>query len=77
MSCLAANLITQPLLWLILSIFLQHYLTALLATEVGIVGIEAAILYLVRPNRLRLGEALMLSLVMNSASFLVGLSLPV
>ena len=77
LSCLVVNLITQPILWLVLNAFFQHYLLALALAELSIVGIEAIILYLFRFNRLRWQEALILSLVMNLASFAAGWFLPI
>ncbi len=77
LSCLLANLLTQPLLWLVLQIFFQHYLMTLLIAEFWIWIIEALVLFFLPHNRLRLSEALSLSLVMNLASFVVGWFLPV
>jgi hypothetical protein len=76
-TCLLANLFTQPLLWIVLEIFFKHYLTALIAAELVIVGIEATILYIIPNNRLRWREAWLLSLAMNLASFFAGWFLPV
>jgi hypothetical protein len=77
LSCLVANLVTQPILWLILTTFYQHYLATLFVAEQMIVVIEALLLYLIRFNQLRWQEALILSLVMNLASFAAGWFLPV
>ena len=76
-SCLLANLLTQPLLWLVLQVFIQHYLMALFIAEFWIWVIEAVILYLYPYNRLRFIEALALSLAMNLASFAAGWFLPI
>ncbi|MGD0610412.1 MAG: hypothetical protein ABSB41_02775 [Anaerolineales bacterium] len=76
-TCLFANLFTQPLLWLVLETLFVHYLAALLAAELAIVGIEAMLLYVVPNNRLRWQDALILSLAMNLASFFAGWFLPV
>ncbi|HET9906783.1 MAG TPA: hypothetical protein VFQ23_09075 [Anaerolineales bacterium] len=72
-----ANLITQYLLWVVVNLFFQHYLTALLISEVLIWMIESLLLYRFAANRLGLQEAVLLSLFMNSASFGFGLFLPV
>lgn len=72
-----ANLLTQPLLWLALTIFYRAYLPTLLLAELGIWLVEAAILRRIPANRLAWGEALALSLGMNLASFGIGWFLPV
>lgn len=71
------NLLTQPLLWLALTVFHRAYLPTLLLAEIGIWLVEAVILRLVPANRLAWGEALALSLGMNLASFGIGWFLPV
>ena len=76
-SSICANLLTQVFLWAVLSIFPQAYLISLIIAEFCIWGIEAMILYLYRPNQLTLREAILLSLVMNLASFSIGWFLPV
>ncbi len=75
-SCLLANLLTQPLLWLGLRVFFQDYLLVLCIAEFGIWITEGAILFLYPHNQLRLREALVLSLAMNLASFSAGWFLP-
>ena len=76
-SCLLANLITQPLLWLVLQVFIRNYLVALIIAEFWIWVIEGVILFLYPYNRLRLRDALGLSLAMNLASFAAGWFLPI
>jgi hypothetical protein len=76
-SCLLANLLTQPLLWLVLQVFFRHYLITLFMAEFCIWIVEGAVLFLYPRNRLRLREALGLSLAMNLASFAAGWFLPV
>lgn len=71
-----ANLLTQALLWLILTIFYRAYLPTLLLTEAGIWLGEAIILRTVPANRLAWNEALLLGLGMNLASFAIGWGLP-
>jgi hypothetical protein len=77
LACLLANLFTQPLLWLALQVFFRHYLPVLFIAEFCIWIVESAILFLYPHTRLRLGEALVLSLAMNLASFAAGWFLPV
>ncbi len=77
LSSVAANLFTQLLLWMVLTVFIGHYLNTLFITEVCIWGIESLLLYFFRPNQLKLGEAIALSLVMNLASFGIGWLIPV
>jgi len=76
LSSIFANFVTQSLLWLVLNLFVHYYLVTLFLGEICIIGIEAAILYLYRYNRLRTGEALLLSLIVNLASFAAGWFLP-
>lgn len=71
------NLLTQSLLWLVLTLFYHAYLPTLLLTEAGIWLTEATILRLVPANRLAWGEAFLLSLGMNFLSFGMGWVLPV
>ena len=72
-----ANLITQSLLWIALTVFFQSYLVTLFAAEILIWLIEAVLFYKVRSNQLNLGDALLLSLAMNLSSFALGWWLPV
>ena len=77
LSSLCANLLTQSLLWAGLIVFPRFYFLTLSILELCIWGLEAAFLYLYRYNRLNLQEAVLLSLVMNMASFGIGCLLPV
>ena len=77
LSSVVANLFTQSLLWILLNVIIGHYLITLFLAELCIWGIESLILYFYRYNRLKLGEALALSLVMNLASFGIGWLIPV
>ena len=77
LSSVVANLFTQLLLWILLNLFLDHYLVTLFLAELCIWGIESMVLYFYRCNRLKLGEAITLSLVMNLASFGIGWFIPV
>jgi hypothetical protein len=77
LSSILANSFTQLILWGALNIFPLYYWTTLITTEICIVGIESLIMLVYRPNQLRPGEAVLLSLVMNLASFTIGLFLPV
>jgi hypothetical protein len=77
LSSIIVNLFTQSILWVALNAFLRHYLTTLLIAEICILGTESIILYLYRYNKLKPGEALVLSLAMNLTSFTLGWFLPV
>jgi hypothetical protein len=66
------NVGTQSLLWLALNLFPDHYLATLAAAEPLIWLAESAWLYRVPGTRLTGREALLLSLVMNLASFGLG-----
>lgn len=72
----AANLITQTLLWMVLNVFFQHYLAALILAEILIWLIESVLLALVPSNRLSVSQAILLSLGMNLTSFTLGWYLP-
>ena len=76
-TSLAANLITQSLLWIGVSVFFQNYVRSLVIAEGLIWIIESAILSNVPANGLRLQEAMLLSLMMNLSSFALGWVLPV
>ena len=76
-TSVSINLITQSLLWTRLTLFFRQYLITLFLAELFIWIVEGAILYFVRANNLRFTDALLLSLIMNLASFGVGWFLPV
>jgi hypothetical protein len=71
-TSIVANLVTQSFLWIVLNLFFQHYLIALLVAEVLIWAVESILLYFIPANRLRFAEAVYLSLLMNLASFALG-----
>ena len=77
LTSICGNLITQPFLWIVLTIFFRSYVITLLVAEFLIWMIESLLLYAVPANRLRFSEAALLSLSMNLASFVVGWFLPV
>ena len=66
------NLLTQSLLWMVLTIFYRDYLVTLSIVEILIWVIESLLLYSVTANRVSLGEAALLSLSMNGMSFALG-----
>jgi len=72
-----ANLITQSFLWVVLSLFFQHYILTLLIAEVFIWMIESFLLYRFSARQFRLQEAMFVSLLMNLASFALGWFLPI
>ena len=76
-ASVAANILTQSLLWGTLNLSPGHYLITLLVTEIFIWPLESAILYFFPDTRLNWREALLLSLGMNLASFGIGWFLPV
>ena len=76
LTVICANIVTQSLLWAALNFFYSYYLIALLIAEILVWLMESLILYLVRSNRLRLDEAMSLSLGMNLISFGLGWFLP-
>lgn len=72
----AANLVTQSFLWIVLNVFFQHYLAALILAEILIWLIESVLLFSVPANRLCGRQAVLLSLGMNLTSFVLGWYLP-
>jgi len=76
LTTIGANIFTQLLLWGTLMIFFQHYLAALLFTEMLIWIMETLALYYIPANRLQFSEAMTLSLSMNIVSFVLGWFLP-
>lgn len=74
---LLLNLVTQPALWLTVSGFSGKYsiLTVLFA-ELVVWLVEAGGLFLAQRKTIRFGEALLVSLALNAASFGIGLLLP-
>jgi hypothetical protein len=77
LTSIVANLITQSLLWMGLSVFFRNYLFVLFTAEFLIWSIESFLLSYVPANKLRLGEAIRLAFLMNLASFALGWLLPV
>lgn len=75
-TSIVANLFTQSLLWSALYIFFRYYVTALIIAELLIWILEGVALYGIKRNQLGIREGLLLSLVMNAASFGIGLFLP-
>jgi hypothetical protein len=76
-TSVVANIITQSMLWMILNLFFQQYLIALLISELVIWLLESIALYLPPRNQLLLKDALLLSLGMNFVSFGIGWFLPI
>jgi hypothetical protein len=61
---------------MVLNLFFQNYLVALLVGECLIWVFESLVLYVVPANQLRFIEAISLSLSMNLVSFALGWFLP-
>jgi len=75
-TSIIANLITQSFLWVVLSLFFQHYIITLFIAEIFIWMIESFLLYCFSANQLHIQEAALVSLLMNLASFGLGWFLP-
>lgn len=74
---LLLNLITQPALWVTVSRLGELYAILLaLGAEMVVWLVEAVGLYLSQRSRIKFLEALVVSFVLNAASFLVGSLLP-
>ncbi len=76
LTSVLANVVTQSMLWAALNFFFTRYLTVLLISEIFIWLIEGAFLRFFPGNQLGWKEAILLSLVMNLASFGLGWFLP-
>lgn len=72
-----ANILTQSMLRVVLTVFFQYYVVVLLITEVLIWLVESFLLSLPIQNQMKLSDALRISLLMNLVSFGVGWFLPV
>jgi hypothetical protein len=77
LTSLFGNLLTQSILWIVLTLSLRHYLVALVIIEIIIWGIESFLLHGIPANQLTLKEAALLSLGMNGLSLVLGWFLPV
>lgn len=75
--CLA-NVITQFAFWIVLNTYAAHNeLLLTFGLEIIIWGIEALVFYLPQRDNIKFKEAALLSLVLNLASFGMGLFLPI
>ncbi len=75
---LLVNLITQPLLWVVLTGHAGGYAFLMFGIlELGIILVEAVLLYLMQGKELPFKEAMLVSLLLNAASFGVGLFLSI
>lgn len=77
LTSICGNLGTQSLLWIVLTLFFQRYLVTLLIAEVLIWAVEGFLLFFIPANHLRFNAAMLLSLIMNLSSFMLGWFLPV
>lgn len=76
-ASILANILTQPMLWVVLDLFFVHYLTTLFISEIFIWLIESVILRFFPGTQLGWKESMLLSLAMNLSSFSVGWFFPV
>ena len=77
LASVIVNVLTQIMLWGVLTLFPQHYLITLFTAEVFIWLIESTFLYLFPASQIQWTEALLLSLGMNLTSFGIGWFLPI
>ncbi len=81
LSVILANIISVPLLWgfVVVVSLLSHstttYLLALLIGEVGVVALEAGVIFLLNRKGIKKSDAIAMSIINNIASFLVGVAL--
>jgi hypothetical protein len=76
-ASIIANMLTQSLLWAILQVFFNHYLIALFMMEVLIWLVESLLLFHLSKGQMYLKSAMIVSLLMNLASFGIGWLMPV
>jgi hypothetical protein len=77
LTSISINIVTQSFLWIVLTILYQSYIIPLLLSEIVIWMIESLALHAIPGNKLRLKDAMVLSLSMNLLSFTLGWFLPV
>ncbi|NYZ78763.1 hypothetical protein H0N99_01300 [Candidatus Micrarchaeota archaeon] len=81
LSVILANIISMPLLWgfviavTLLSPSMTTYLFALLIGEVGVIVLEAVVIFLVNRKGIKKSDAVAMSVINNMASFLIGVVL--
>ena len=76
-TSVAANIMTQSILWAVVNIYFRDYLAALLICEIFIWLFESLLIFFTHKDRLTLRSAALLSLCMNFLSFGTGWLLPV
>jgi hypothetical protein len=77
LTSMLGNLLTQSLLWIVLTFSFRYYLLTLALAEITIWGIESFLFHAVPANQLKLKEAALLSLGLNGVSLALGWLLPV
>jgi hypothetical protein len=77
LTSLCGNLITQSMLWIVLTLYFRHYLLALVLMEFIIWALESFLFCVIPANHLGLKESALLSLIMNGISLGLGWFLPV
>jgi hypothetical protein len=77
LTSVLGNLVTQSMLWIVLTLSFRYYLISLFLVEILVWGIESMLFYAIRANQLKLKEAALISLGMNSISLAFGWFLPV
>jgi hypothetical protein len=77
LTSVLGNLVTQSMLWIVLMLSFRYYLVTLLVAEILVWGSEGLLFYSISANQLKLKEAALLSLGLNSISLALGWFLPV
>ena len=81
LSVILANIISMPLLWgfvivvTLLSPSTTTYLLALFIGEVGVIALEAGVIFLMNRKGIKKSDAIAMSVINNMASFLIGVVL--
>ena len=77
LASVVINMVTQIILWIVLGIFFQYYVTALFTAEIFIWLVESVLLRWLSNGHMNLKSAIKLSFCMNAASFGAGWFLPI
>jgi len=83
LSVILANIVSVPLLWgfvivvTLLSPSMTTYLLALLIGEVGVVALEAGVIFLLNRKGIKKSDAIAMSVINNVASLLLGVALAI
>ncbi|MCX6776265.1 MAG: hypothetical protein NT130_05455 [Candidatus Micrarchaeota archaeon] len=78
LSVILANILSVPVLWIFVAVVgsdMTSFLLALLFGEVVVFVFEAALIFLMNKKRIKLNDAVVMSLINNLASLILGVVL--